>query len=108
VGIRVLFYYDADSLPDFLLSVQDWELSLAAGTKQKMGKRASRLHAGWFSVGFISYFIIPPFITFRLLFIRKLFLFYTVGGMGGFIPSLHVTRKIPMVHDGRRAFFSSG
>jgi hypothetical protein len=40
--MRVRFYYGADilpyNLPDFLLSIQDWELGLAARTK-KMGKR---------------------------------------------------------------------
>lgn len=36
--IRVRFYYGADILPyilpDFLLSIQDWELGLAARTKR--------------------------------------------------------------------------
>jgi hypothetical protein len=57
--IRVGLYHGANNLPDFLLSIQDWELGLAAGMK-KIGKKASRPLVGRIGVGSSPILILIP------------------------------------------------
>jgi len=102
------------NLPDFLLSIQDWELGLAARMK-KMGKKASRPLVGRIGVGSSPLLIlIPPFLlgsSFpHLLFFRKLLVYVGAWVVSSFPLSLSdkvggYVHKIPTVHDGRRTFF---
>jgi hypothetical protein len=93
--IRVRFYYGADILPyilpDFLLSIQDWELGLAARTK-KMGKRASRPLVGWIGVGLLLILIfIPAFCShFRFAICQKI---SCIGWRRGWFNCLFLTRS---------------
>ena len=84
------------TLPDFLLSIQDWDLGLTAGMKQKMGKRASRPLVGWFGVGLSPIpFLYHPFSSCAILFGKLSWwhdYYYFLFSSGCY------TRTIPTVH----------